>query len=233
MTKISTMRLVTDAEQRSPERSKLAAAVDRHRTAIDLLARIRSAYVHAEESLFATLSALADAEAAASTAAAGEAEFLVRKALGETDDLSPVALVAADVERAKADRDVIRNTIAALETRQVATTSEIESARFALDDAVKVVLRAETTMFVTDLLHKAEEMQRDLTNARVKLRFLLHGNALAEPLAGRISSFLHNYFLPATLGCVAHENYDTHLAAASWRAACEALRVDADAQLPS
>ena len=93
-------------------------------------------------------------------------------------------------------------------------------------------MQAETTTFVADLLRKAEEMQRELINERVRLRFLLHGDGIGEPLAGEVSSFLHRYFLPATLGCVAHENYDTHPAANHWRAACEALRVDADGPLP-
>lgn len=226
------MRLVTGAE-RTPERERLAAAVDRHQTAIELLARIRSAHAHAEESLFAALTALAAAEAALAEAQANEADHLVAKALGETDAASPVALAAADVERAKADRDVIRNTIAALEARQTATASEIEKARYALDDAVKATLQAETTSFVTDLLRKAEEMQRELINERVVLKHLLHSDGIAEPLAQEVKSFLHKYHLPATYGCVLHENYDAHPAADQWRATREALRVDADAPLPA
>ena len=128
---------IPDTSARSPARERLAAAVERHGTAIEQLARVQSVIVHADESLFATLTALGTAEAALETAQAGEADHLVAKALGETDAASPATIAAAEIERAKADREVIRNTLAALAEREKSVTAEIEWSKSLLDAAVK------------------------------------------------------------------------------------------------
>jgi hypothetical protein len=224
--------VLADTSARSSEREHLAAAIVRHNAAVELLVRIKTAISHADESLFATLTALTAAEATAVEAEAGEADFLVSKALGETDAASPATIAAAEIERAKADRDVIRNTLAALAEREKSAAAEIEWSKSLLDAAVKAVLRSETSASVTTMMSKAKVLQAELVDLRVRLRYLLHGDSVDEAEAQEVKDFLHEYMLPATYNCKERENYSEHPAADGWRAACEALKVDADAPLP-
>ena len=177
---------ITEPPTRSPARERLAAAVDRHKSAVELLSRIKTAHELAEETAYVASDKLTAAEAALAEATANEVDHLVSIALGSADVAPSPSKTASDaVERAKNDLSIARATRAALEARQTVTAGEIEKSRYALDDAVKAVLQSETSACVTDLLRKAEEMQRELINARVRLRFLLHSDGIAEPLAGQ------------------------------------------------
>ena len=55
---------ITEPPARSVERQKLAAAVERHTTAIEQLARVEAAIDHASETAYAVMETAAAAEAA-------------------------------------------------------------------------------------------------------------------------------------------------------------------------
>jgi len=223
-----------DTPPRSPERSKLAAAVDRHQAAIATLARIEAAIDHASETSYTVMETAAVAEAAIEAAKANADDHLVSIALGEVDGAtSPLATTTAELERARNDLAVSRSTTTALEARQTAVTAEIEWSRVVLDDAIRDVLKAETSASVTAMMSKAKQLQAELVYLRVVLRHLLHDNGITEPLAQEVGSFLHDYNLPATFNCTELKDYSRHPAANQWRAARDALKVDADAALPA
>lgn len=134
---------ITEPPTRSPARERLAAAVDRHKSAVELLSRIKTAHELAEETAYVASDKLTAAEAALAEATANEVDHLVSIALGSADVAPSPSKTASDaVERAKNDLSIARATRAALEARQTVTAGEIEKSRYALDDAVKAVLQS-------------------------------------------------------------------------------------------
>ena len=215
-----------------PPRDELRAAIQRHTEAVAELARITSAKVHARETsseVFAKLDAL---ETRLGEARRDGDAMLAARALGEADAAPQVS--EADVERARADRDVARRTEAALAARAEQQSNRVHLAQRNLEDAVAGVIRSEVTDTVAHLLSKAREKQEELIAVRAELKHLFNARAIAEPLAAAVRTYLNDAFgvLPAVDG-VEREDYSVHPATNVWRAAAAKLRIDADAAVPT
>jgi hypothetical protein len=77
---------IRPAAPRSPERARLAAAIERHTTAADRLARIVAAEPRAMTAIFEAQHAVDAAEAAVAEARLAEPRRLATKLIGDPDD---------------------------------------------------------------------------------------------------------------------------------------------------
>lgn len=229
MSSRSNLKLATgEAPPRSPERTALAEAQQRHAAALDAVKRVEQAHEAARETVFRLMDVLKAAEAALKEAQAGGNARLAAIALGEAD--GNAVDVEAAVQQATADLDVARRTRAALEQRAEREAAEVERAREAIDKAVADVVRSEAD--VAKLLAKAKAIQTDLIARRVELRFLYNG--FLEERGSELRQFLlFEQHLPAGRGQAERGNFDIHPAADPWKASIAALREDADAPLPA
>jgi hypothetical protein len=212
MTAKSNVRLV-NTEPRSAEREALAAVIGRYTGAVEEVARVQSAIVHAEETAFAVRDTLITAEAALAEAKANEGNRLAAIALGESCGAS-VEDAEVAVTKAQNDLNATRATRDALQARLERADNTALYTRMALDDAIRDVLKAETP--IERLLSEFRALHET---------FIAHRRAL-EWLEGQGA-------MPKNIFWRNAQREWSDAGEAPWKAAVAALKVDADAPLPA
>lgn len=199
---------------RSPERQKLAAAIERHAAAERQIAALRDARERAFDR-FRELNAAAEkAREALEQAIADEGRHLAAELMGEADD-APLtvrdATLALDSATAALDR--LRRTREALEEQEKEAAKELEFAALPLRERVRDVVRADPAV---------RKLAAELTAARDRYRDLL-----------RAADWLGD-MLPDDLQACRNVNAPADLPTLPlWQAAVKALETDPDAVLPS
>jgi len=217
---------------RSPERVELASAIEHHAAALDAVRRVSHAREQADEVVYRAADALEAAETALKEAQAGEGARLAAAALGEADGIPSAADAEADVTRAANDLNIARRTRDALDERAQREAAEVERAQTALGKCIGAVVRSEVD--TTRLLAEARSLQDALISKRVQLRYLFNEQLVDDQDTPPLRTFLlFENTLPTGRSQLEHGNYNAHPAADSYKRACEALRTDADAPLPS
>jgi hypothetical protein len=225
------LKLATGEPPRSPERVELASAIERHAAAVEAVRRVEQGREQAGETVYRASDALRAAEAAVAAALANEGARLAAKALGEDAGIS-TADAEASVKQATNDLAVARRTRDALDERAAREAAEVERAQAALEKCVAAVAKSEAP--AARLLAEAWSLQNDLVARRIVLRHLFNNDFIAEEEAAAVRSFLlFENHLPAGHGQVEYGNFDAHPAADPFKRACEALRTDADAPVPT
>lgn len=195
---------------RSPERENLAAAIVRHRSAIDRLARIKD--VSEVLIVFDAQEKVERAEQTLAEARKRESKLLVSQLLGDQTDAGPsVASAEFLLEDARDDLARAHRTRDALDDQQRVAEAEVERAQRAVRDAVRKVVEAEGAP--EKLLAQFHAARQEVSRLYEVLSLLSARNCL-PPYWDAISAS------PST-------NAD-----ARWRDALAALEGDADAALP-
>ena len=225
------LKLAGEPPVRSPERETLAAAIERHNAALDTVRRVGQAREGADETVYRASDKLKETEKALKEAQAGEAAYLAAVALGENPGVS-VSVAEAAVTRASNDLAVARRTRDALGQRAEDEAREVEKASEAIEKCIGAVVKAEVD--VARLLEEAQVAQADLISKRVALRHLFNNDLVGEQEQPAVRQFLlFEYHLPTGRGQTERGNFDKHPANDVFKRAVEALREDADAELPS
>lgn len=211
-------------------RETLAAAIARHTAARDNVARVSQPHTDAEQAVYAAADALKNAEAQHDEALACESANLAAAALGEPTGQSVADAEAAvteatdDLARARATRD-------ALAERAQREASEASRAEGAVNDAIVRVIMAEAA--IGDMLAHAQDLQRQLIDARLELRWLQHTNCVPEADEIGVRIFLLDVSLPSGTGGVEFGNWSgAQPATEKWVGAVATLKTDPAAKLP-
>ena len=207
-------------------RALLRAAIEQHHTAMEHSARVAAATTHAQETLFAAMQAVHEAEAA--TAESQQGARLAAIALGEATGFS-AADAAAELTRKQNDVTTARATHEALQRRAERERAEVERTQRELKYAAVAVMCAEVP--VAELLAKAQALQTELVAARAELREIYSLNCVADEQAKAVERFMLDRDLPA-YGQPEWQDYSAHPAAVAWRNTLAQLQTNAEVQLP-
>jgi hypothetical protein len=224
MTKL--LRLATGKSEpppRSPERVALAAAIEKHSSAVRELDAANKAYRQVQEQIYHgddTAEVLVEkARAAVETAKENAVNHLTNTMLGEVGDV-PLSVETARAALREAE-DKLR---ALLETKPI-LVSRLENcerktaiAKRALDEAIRDVVRSEPG--IKNLLAKYEAAKVEFERLRLDLFWFWRKDLMPEK--------------PREWGCIEPLQIDPGSAGpAPWRDAIELLAIDADALLPT
>jgi hypothetical protein len=226
------MRLV-DAENTNPpprtrERQALADAIAAHVAAVDHQRRVEQAHANAEEVVWATNDALAQAETQLAEAKKGEPAHFAAVALGETPATISVADAEFAVTKATNDRGIAKRTRDALQASLVTERAEIDRAERKRGAAIIAVAQAETP--VESMLTEAVKARENfITSRRLLMLAQRHRLYATQDEARAIADYLAFPFLFPEL----NESWIKHPALGPMQQALEALKVDADALLPT
>jgi hypothetical protein len=219
--------------ERSPERERLAEAIERHADAVRMLDANKAAQESTQQTRRQAQEAVERSVAMIEEAKTNAATHLTAQAMGTAGE-APLSVKAAR-DNAVAAQDALEAALsagAALVEQAKVAERELQYAAADLDKAVREVVRAETGAAVSELLKQAEALQSGLVNRRVVLRHLLHNEIIDEAAAPAVKSFLKNRDMPGTFGNVEYQDWNHHPATDAWKNAHAALRQDADAALP-
>jgi hypothetical protein len=189
---------------RSEERRALAAAIERHRSAVARHEKIEAAFETV--SVWRAEEALERAAAEVEAAKARSARALFEEA---ADGIS-IAEARASYQAAQEALEAAQAARATLETEGRAADGEIRMSNLVLDDAVRAVVRA------------APE------TAALAARFSAAQREVADLMGA--CSLLEGGALP--LGITAQRTFPDLQMRSRWQAALIALRTNADAELP-
>jgi hypothetical protein len=221
---------------RSPDRQRLAEAIEHHATAQRRLAAIRAASEHSADLLYGengAIDASKLADVALEEAKKDESRHLAAVAIGEADadaDANPVKAALAAVEKAHAALDAARKTKNALEDQQLAADAELVSAKRVLDECISTVLRSEAGAVIDRTLREAAGLQADLGAKRATLSFLKSAFSWQER---ELAKPIHDFLAAPAYPWEWNNKISEHPAIAPWARAREALARDADAALPT
>jgi len=227
------LRIAGEAPPRTPERIALAEAIERHTAAVRILDANKAAQELTTQTRRQAQDAVERSVAMIEEAKTNAATHLTAQAMGTAGE-APLSVKAAR-DNAVAAQDALEAALsagAALVEQAKVAERELQYAAADLDKAVREVVRAETGAAVSELLKQAEALQSGLVNRRVVLRHLLHNEIIDEAAAPAVKSFLKNRDMPGTFGNVEYQDWNHHPATDAWKRSREALRQNADAELP-
>jgi predicted nucleic acid-binding Zn-ribbon protein len=209
------LKIAGEAPPRSPEREALAAAIERRDAAANRLAAIKTAQERAMNSVFDLKDAVDKAIAALDEAKADESRQLVEAFIGgDTAVVSPVKSAAAAVEEANARLATARQMRAALEQEEKTAENDLMWAKNKIDDTVSAAVKTDPA--VRQLVADFEAASKTYAELRQAMNVVRRERMPDTP--GSWDSVRNWSELPA---------------ATAWKAAIEALRADADAELPT
>jgi chromosome segregation ATPase len=207
---------------RSPERESLHKAIQQHTTAKQRLAKLGDAMERASSNSLNLSQAVSAAKVALDDAAAGEGRYLAAVALNETDASgSPVKAARERLAQTEADYAQAKKTNEALEKETTTAAQALDWATIQLNDRVKAAVRTDPA--VTQLVADYQVAQRTYLDKCKLLSALLDaGCCPIDGTFGEGYSPQHNFL-----------SRGQSPAAPRWQAAINALRTDADAELPT
>jgi hypothetical protein len=221
MPKVQPFRALPEAAERSPERARLAAAIERHQAALAHHNAVRDAVRRALDLRIARNQAVADAEERLAKAQKGRpgAELVARFLAG--DDLTSAGTSVADAETAlaasRADYEAAVAIYDALHQEEAEAERDVGRCRYALNAAVAAVVQASGA--VARLIADHDGAQARLDSVKAALRAV-------GPTR-----------LPPQRHWLLSSNYDNQFPIDpaprdAWAVAIAALEGDADAPLP-
>jgi hypothetical protein len=210
----SNLKLAEAPPPRTPERQRLAEAIEAHAAAVKQVQHVQERHEHAEQVVFRASDKLEAAQRASEKAKASESERIASAALGEADtDLMSVTDAELAVAQATNDLTVSRRIRDALQERLAREKAEVTRAKEAIERAVAAAAKSDPPAVA--LVLEQERVNRRLAELHHIFSFL--GRSDASPVS--------NYgFWPNAASAAVVD---------PWRAALEALRTDPDAPLPT
>jgi hypothetical protein len=214
------MRLVdATSPPRTPERVELASAIARRNDANRELGDIEAALLRARNTVDAATIAVAEKTKALETAKGANADYLARAALGRSGDVPPPSVQDARLalQDAQDQLDAARSTVALFENNRQVTVDEVSYAERDVDRAVEAVVKASTE--IRALVGRLKTAYAELVDVRNALQVMRERLPDDLKIIGSVD--------------IPRINLDDLKLAATWKAAIEALRTDADAPLPT
>ncbi len=220
----SNLKLVGDPPPRTPERERLAEAIERREAATKRLAQLGDALECLESQSHDAVVALEAAERQQREAKRNEGHILAAVALGEID-ANPLAKAERAITEANERLDALRKTRAALKAEIEREEHELYWADAGVARCTRTVLREDGAAFIERTLQEAGALRAELAAKRSVLSFLETAAfdwpsemALSEPIKKFLTASWPDSSQDPTL--------------ARWRDVQEALATDPDAPLP-
>lgn len=210
---IRPLRQPATTSSRSPERTALAAAIERHSTAEQRFAAVNQALEGSASAISVANRGVRDAEAAIEQAKADAADHLAATMMG-TAGAAPVSVkqARANLLDAEDKRDAAQAARGALEQEHKAAKQSLTIARMNLTDAVHAVVHADSaTQALINAFNAAQRRYVDLRRAMESL----DGHGLPFRFFGT------------------EESWPDLPGGTPWKQALIALETNADAPLPT
>lgn len=214
---------------RSPERTRLAEAIMNRSAAAANLERVIAAAGRAEKLMLNASRALEKAKEQLKDARDGEGKALAEQLLSGdvTLEASPARKAEHAAAEAKKRRERAAEAYELVKAEFEPAQREFESTKRQVKDAAAAVVAAEAP--TAELLARAQALQDELINMRLKLRFL-HRNGMLGELEKPVGTYLRDIFwVPATVGQVEHTYFDQHPTEIALHEAFAALTYEPDA----